>query len=210
MYPFENIGIIPIDYSVLKSIFRNYKSPKDKIASLEKKGDIIRLKKGLYILSSKWHNKTFSKALIANHIYGPSYVTSDWALNYYGIIPERVYTVLSGTLKRSRKFDTQMGNYEYMHLPDDYFSIGINQETEGMEYSFLIASPEKALCDKIISTNRLRLQSLKAVKEYLEDDLRCDFSVLSGIDKNIIYNCFQARNGKIEFKYLLKYFELNF
>lgn len=210
MYPFEKFGIIPIDYFALKSIFRNYKSPKDKIASLEKKGDIIRLKKGLYIFSSKWHNKTFSKAIIANHLYGPSYVTSDWALSYYGIIPEIVYTVLSGTLKRSRKFNTQLGNFDYVHLPDDYYSIGINQETEGEEYSFLIASPEKALCDKIMSTKRLRLQSLKAVKEYLEDDLRCDFSVLSEINKDIIYKCLQARNGKIEFKYLFKYFELNF
>lgn len=210
MYQFEKFGIIPIDYSALKSIFWNYKSPKDKIATLEKKGDIIRLKKGLYVFSSKWHNKTLSKGLIANHLYGPSYVTSDWVLNYYGIIPERVYTIQSGTLKRSRKFDTKLGRYDYFHLPDDYFKIGIRQEIEEASYSFLMASPEKALCDKIITTKRLRLQSLKAVKKYVEEDLRCDFSVLSEINKDIVYSCLQAKNGKIEFKYLLKYFELNF
>lgn len=207
---FESFGIIPISYFALRSIFRNYKSPKDKIAALEKKGDIIRLKKGLYVISSKWHDKTFSKGLIANHLYGPSYVTSDWALNYYGIIPERVYTVQSGTLKRSRKYETQFGSYDYFHLSDDYFKIGIRQEIEQVNYSFLIASPEKALCDKIISVKRLRLQSLKAVKEYIEEDLRCDFSVLPSIDLEIIRSCLNVRKGKTKFNYLLEYFELNF
>ena len=71
MKELENIGIVPVDFSVLKSIFSHLSSSRNKIAQLEKIGQIVRLKRGLYVVSPKVTGKIISTELIANHIYGP-------------------------------------------------------------------------------------------------------------------------------------------
>ena len=207
MNALSDFGIIPIDYGVLRNLFIHYKFPKDKIASLEKKGEIFRIKKGLYIVSPELTRKKICLELLANHLYGPSYVSNVWALNYYGIIPERVQTITSVTIKRSRSFNAKIGHFEYFHVPEEYFSIGIKQKSVDDEYAYLIAEPEKALCDLMYSTNRLRLQSVKAVKEYLEDDLRCDFSGIANFNTKIVKNCIDTGVSKTEFANLVKYME---
>ena len=50
MEELKQLGIIPVDYSVISSLFPNYRSPRNKIANLEKAGRIIRLKRGMYVL----------------------------------------------------------------------------------------------------------------------------------------------------------------
>jgi predicted transcriptional regulator of viral defense system len=159
---------VPIEYEALAGKYRNCKSPKDKIARLAQSGALTRLKKGLYIQKGN-----FSRELIANRLYGPSYVSLEAALSYYGIIPERVYMVRSMTVKRAKRYDTPYGRFEYVHAKPSYFSLGIRQQTTG-GVSFLIASPEKALCDMIAFISGLRIQSLKAMREFLEEDLRAD------------------------------------
>lgn len=208
MHALEKYGLIPIDYATLRNLFQHYKSPKDKIASLEKKGDIKRIKRGLYIVSPTLTNKPISRELIANHLYGPSYVSNEWALFYYGIIPERVQMLTSMTMKRSKQFSTELGYFGYTHVPSDYFGIGLNQEIFQQEFSFLMAGPEKALCDMIYTTNRLRLQSVKAVKTYLEENLRCDFSGIKFFDLKIVEKCFNAGVARVELENLLKYMEI--
>lgn len=104
MNTLSDIGNIPVDFAFLKSIFPNYKSVNNKISELEKSGKIIRLKKGMYVVSSKESGKLLSMELIANHIYGPSYVSMESALCYYGLIPESVYIMRSMTTKHSKGF----------------------------------------------------------------------------------------------------------
>ena len=91
MKSIEQFGIIPVDFAALATVFDSYKFPKDKISNLVKKGDLIRLKKGSYVVSPKIHNQSISNELIANHLYGPSYVSFESALSFYKLIPERVY-----------------------------------------------------------------------------------------------------------------------
>src|SRR5690606_7005534 len=143
--------------------------PRNKIAGLEQAGKIIRLKRGMYVVSPDVNKQLLSIELIANHLYGPSYVSMHSALRYYGLIPEQVFTVTSMTTNRSRKFENAIGNFEYTTVGWEYYSIGITQQTVEKSYTFLIASPEKALCDVIIATPRLRLQSEKALRTYFED-----------------------------------------
>ncbi|MDR1517406.1 MAG: hypothetical protein LBS52_04805, partial [Dysgonamonadaceae bacterium] len=66
--------------------------------------------------------------------------------------------------------DNAVGNFEYITVPQDYYSIGISQQTVNNEYTYLLATPEKALCDLILATPNLRLQSVKAMQIYLEED----------------------------------------
>ncbi len=204
MKSIEQFGIIPIDFTALATFFNDHKFPKDKISSLEKKGDLIRLKKGNYVVSPKIHNQPISNELIANHIYGPSYISFESALSYYNLIPERVLSIRSMTIKRSRKFSTPLGNFEYISTPKKYFEIGIQQNIIKGEYAYLIATPEKALCDMIVVTPRLRIQSVKAMQIYLEEDMRIDFSAIDHINIEIIKQCIASGKKKTELTQLYK------
>lgn len=203
----EQFGIIPIDFNTLGAVLNTYRYPKDKVSHMEKNGELIRLKKGLFIVSPDIHRMTISKELVANHLYGPSYISFETALSFYKLIPERVNSTRSMTLKRSRSFPTSLGNFDYISAPKEYYPIGIRQEIVNDRYAYLIASPEKAICDMIIATSCLRLQSVKAMQIYLEEDLRIDFSSVAAFDTKIIRQCIDARRKKTELTQLYKLLE---
>jgi hypothetical protein len=174
---------------------------------MEKRGEIVRLKKGLYVVSEKISRKKISRELIANHLYGISYISLETALSHYGLIPEKVFALRSITTKRAKQFENAFGSFEYISVPLDYFSIGIRQEIVDNEYAYLIATPEKALCDLILATPpNLRLRSVNAMQAYLEDDLRIDFSTVQNIDLNIIRQCVEAGRKKGALGLLLEFF----
>ena len=207
MNQLKDIGIIPLDFAAISNIIGEYKAPKDKISKLEKTGRLIRIKKGLFVVSPEITKMEISKELIANHLLGPSYISTESALSYYGLIPERVFTTRSATIKRSKKFTTPFGRFEYLTFPDAYYSIGIKNEITNDSYTFLIASPEKALCDLIQSTSKMRLQSRKAMISYLHEDLRIDFTSNPFRNLEIIERCIEEGRKKRELKLLLEIFK---
>ena len=171
--PLTQIGNIPISVSALESLFPNIKRGNQKIRLLERDRQIIRLKKGLYVCNPEITGKILSTELIANHLYTPSYVSMSSALRYYGLIPEAVYTKQSMTLKHSKDFDTPLGRFEYTHISKKAFSVGLtNIRKDG--YAFVIATPEKALCDLIANSPNVNLRYLKDAVTYLEDDIRME------------------------------------
>lgn len=208
METLEQLGVIPVDYSVLRSLFSDYSFPQNKIANLEREGKIIRLKRGQYIVSDKISRELISPELIANHIYGPSYVSMESALRFYGLIPEQVFSVRSMTTNRSRRFTNSIGIFEYITVNERYYSIGIKQQIVEGRYTFLIASPEKALCDMITATPRLKLQSVKAMQIYLEEDLRFDITRLEEFNKEVIAECIQTGKKADILRLLLKLVKL--
>ena len=198
------LGVIPFNISVLRSLFSSYNFPNDKIQALENEGKLIRLKKGIYVVSPDVSGELLSVELIANHLYGPSYVSMESALRYYGLIPEKVFTVRSATTNRSRKFGNSIASFQYVSVREDYYSIGINQKMVDNKYTFLIASPEKALCDLIVTTPHINFQSVKAVETYLEDYLRLDMPAFWTMDKGIIEQCVATGKKKKALELLLK------
>jgi predicted transcriptional regulator of viral defense system len=207
MKALEQFSIIPIDFATLVTLFGDYKSPKDKIASLEKSGELIRLKKGLFVVSSELSGQPVSRELIANHLYGPSYISLESALSFYKLIPERVHTTRSMTLKRARKFSTPVGNFDYITTEKGYYEIGLRQEIIDNRYAFMVATPEKAVCDMLIKSSRLRIQSPKAMRIYLEEDLRIDFSSVETFNIDIIKQCITVGRKKTELLQLYKLLE---
>ena len=199
----EQFGIVPVDYATLRSLFQDYNSPKNKIANLEQEGKIIRLKRGMFVISPKISRQTLSTELIANHLYGPSYVSMETALRYYGLIPEQVYTIRSMITNRSKKFENTIANFEYITVGKEYYCIGVKQQIEN-NCTFLIATPEKALCDMIVATPHLQIQSTKTLLSYLEDDLRFDMSDFEKMDVTIIKQCIETGKKKNILKLLLK------
>ena len=179
----KEIGVIPITTSIIESLYPELKSADKKVVWLEKNGYIIRLKRGLYVVNPEHSGKILSNELIANHLYAPSYISMLTALRYYGLIPEAVYTNQSMTVKHSRSFQTPIGNYDYKYIAREAFSVGVRSLHKG-DYSFLIASPEKALCDLIANSN-VNLRYLKDVENYLENDIRMDMDEFYKFDASI-------------------------
>ena len=200
----KNLAIIPVNKDILSSLYGDLKFPENKISDLEQNGFIIRIKRDLYVVSKKVHHQEISSELVANHLYGPSYVSLESALAHYGLIPERVYAMRSVCMKMHKFYDTPLGRFEYVKMPAPYFQIGINQEFINKSYCFMIASPEKALCDLILCTNNLRLQSIRAMSEYLEKDLRFETSVLHSFNVDIIEKCLKFGRKKTALSQLLK------
>jgi len=199
----------PIDYATLVTLLRDYRFPKDKIAAMEKQKQLIRIKKGLFVVAPQNGVGTISRELIANHLCGPSYVSLESALSYHNLIPERVYTVRSVTMKRAKKYDTPLGVFEYRTVSPEYFSIGIQQQVTQDNTVFLIASPEKAICDMLVLSSGLRLQSAKAVKIYLEENLRMDLFENRSWNTEIIRQCMEVGKKKTELSQLLKLLKSN-
>lgn len=179
---------IPVNTAAIASLYPDVKSANRKVAGLEKAGRIIRLKRGLYVVSPQESGMLLSLNLIGNMLYGPSYVSMLTALREYGLIPERVNIVQSMTTHLTVSFENQAGLFEYQHCAKDYYPIGITQrQEEGVTY--LIATPEKALCDYIIFTPRLPLRFLKDIRLFLEEDLRLDMDAFMEMDVDIFKQC---------------------
>lgn len=178
----RNLSSQPLTHQLLSSLLMDYKRPNDKIHELISAGIIEPVKKGLYLPSKKLSEKRTEPFLLANHLLGPSYVSFDSALAFYGLIPERVFEVSSATTKASRRFDTANGTFSFTRMPLPYYSFGIRQIELGAKQNALIASPEKALFDKIIDTAGLKLRSKIAASEYLIENLRMEEDQLKQLD----------------------------
>jgi len=142
------------DFQVLMDVLNMYRKSRDVVTRLLAGGIIIRIKKGLYCFGDALRRRPVSREYIANLIYGPSYVSLEYAMHYHGLIPEQVYTITSVTSKRSRGFDTPLGVYSYRMLRKDRYAIGQVLDLTG-ETAFLIATPEKALIDKVWTDIRI-------------------------------------------------------
>ncbi|MFN8417584.1 MAG: hypothetical protein U0U66_14740 [Cytophagaceae bacterium] len=173
----------PLTHQLVLSLLKDYKRPNDKVHELLTKGILQSIKKGLYIAGpSLMMSNRPEPFLLANHILGPSYVSLDTALSYHGLIPERVYEIASMTIKASRTFTTPVGTFTYRKVSLPYYSFGIHQARLSANQYAMVASPEKALFDKIITTPGVVLRSQKNVLDYLLDNLRMDEEPLKGLN----------------------------
>jgi len=115
------------------------------ISKLNKDGYIQKIKNGLYVFSNK--KELIPEEHLAFKIYEPSYISLEWALHYYGLIPEMVYNVTSISTKATRKFKNDFGIFIYRNIKKELFWGYKKEEKNGQVY--LIAEPEKALLDYI-------------------------------------------------------------
>lgn len=200
----KEIGVIPVTTSIIESFYPDLKSAEKKVIWLEKNGYIIRLKRGLYVVNPEYTGKRLSNELIANHLYAPSYVSMSTALRYYGLIPEAVYVNQSMTVKHSRSFQTPIGNYDYKCVSREAFAVGVRTERVA-DYAFLIASPEKALCDLIANSSKVNLRYMKDVENYLENDIRMDMEEFMKFDPRVLEEYIKVGKKADSIATLLKY-----
>ena len=185
----KQLNAIPFTHKHLLSYLSVYKDPNNKIKQLVDKGEVVRVKRGLYIVGDLYRSEGVSQELLANLLYGPSYVSMDYALSFYGLRPERVYEVTSMPTKHVKEYETPFGRYSYIKSSKCLYPIGITTVQNSNESCFMIATKEKALCDKLLFTKNLKITSLKDMREYLEDDIRLEMDVLQECDLDVIEAC---------------------
>jgi hypothetical protein len=159
---------------------KDYSSPKAKLTRLLKTGELIQIRRGLFV-----DNPAVSRNVLASAVYGPSYISFEYALSSAGLIPERVKAVTSACFHKNRNktFRTPLGEFRYFYLPDSVYPYGI-QLKEDDDMSYLIASGEKALCDAVYKVPAV--VTISEIEYLLLEDWRMEREDLLKLDQTFI------------------------
>ena len=149
----------------LQKRYQMYSNIRTKVVREVKKGVLIPLKKGLYTDDPKAPPFVFGNA-----IYGPSYISFETALMIHGLISGKIDVVSSATRGKNKhkEFVNEIGRFLYQDVPADAFPKN-NIFVEEGQYTFLIATKEKAVCDTLYKADSLL--TLRELKHYLFDEL---------------------------------------
>lgn len=180
------IGREEFDYESLISAMGGLAYPRDALTKLLRKGAIVRVKKGLYIFGSDYRHHPFSRELLANLAFGPSYISLEYALQHYGLIPERVESVTSVTTGGTRRFRTPVGEFSYRRISAKAFSVGFRREEGPGDIAYLIAVPEKALADKLQSDRGAAIGTQEEMAGYLIGSQRMDEGDLGKLNPELL------------------------
>lgn len=184
---------------IIKLQLSNYSNKNTKIAREVKNGNLIKIKNGLYE-----NNPDINGYLLAGNIYGPSYLSFDYALSFYSLIPEKVIIYTSATCNKKKKktYTNQFGTFIYRDVPAEVYPLGINVIEEG-DYIFQIAIPEKAICDKLYTIPPIK--NMTEIENILFNDLRIDmeeFNKLNISDIKQISDSYHCTNVTLLYKYI--------
>lgn len=182
-------------------VYKDYSDPLGKIHREIKKGNLIPLKKGIYET-----DKTIPGHYLSGIIYGPSYLSFEYALSYHGLIPERVYTYTNATYNKnkSKRYKNAFGLYTYRDIPNKAYPYGVKSYIDN-GYSYTIAMPEKALCDRLYIAPPQK--SMKRLKSLIFEDLRIEEEDFYNLDfEKIVFlsDLYQSSNMKLLKKIILK------
>jgi hypothetical protein len=150
-------------------------------------GEILRIRRGLYVLAKPYRKKMVSDLALAGKIYRPSYISSYMSLAQHGFIPETVFIITSSCFRRSATFNTPIGRFEYRSTPFKTY-VSIERQHDGDEDPYLLASPLRALADMahhrrerfdlkfLVNSLRIDEKSIKQLQIEEFDRLLCDLS----------------------------------
>lgn len=188
-----------ITNKIIKKNLNNYSNKDTKISRDVRDGKLIKIVNGLYETDANTPGY-----LLAGSIYGPSYISFEYALSFYGLIPERVNVITSATFakKKKKQFDTNFGIFTYRDIPVKAYSEEIILKEE-KNYFYQIASKEKALCDKLYTLKPLKNYS--NLEKMLFSDLRIDSEEFNKLDVQKIEglsDLYHSTNVKLLIKYM--------
>ena len=188
-----------ITNNIAKNNYEEYSNKDTKLSREVRDGKLFKIINGLYETEP-----TTPGYLLAGSIYGPSYISFEYALSFYGLIPERVTTITSATYdkKKKKQYNSDFGIFTYRDVPTLAYPEEILLKEEN-NYSYQIATPEKALCDKLYTL--APLNNYSNLENMLFNDLRIDeegFNKLN-VDKiNKLSNLYHSTNVDLLAKYM--------
>ncbi len=189
------------DYPALKIKYEGFANIPQKINAEMKKGHLCRIKRGLYS-----DNLPFDAPIISNVCYEPSYISFEYALSFYGLIPEHVSMFTAATYKKknSKIYRADGCVFEYRSIPAAAFPYGISYLKSQNGINYKIASKEKSLCDTLYAKYPVR--SSRDLEILLYNDLRIDEEELRKLDKAFIKEIVPLYHSST-LNMLLKYLE---
>lgn len=154
--------------SMLLDELNEYQDPFGKIKRLCEQQKLFQLTRGIYTTDESASGYCFAPV-----IYGPSYLSFDFALAYHNLIPEKAYVYTSATCLKGKKknYKNYFGEYTYRDVPAAVFGMGIDLGYE-WEYVYAIATAEKAICDKLYAVSPVA--NIAEMEELLFNNLRID------------------------------------
>jgi hypothetical protein len=169
-----------LTYDMAISGISDYANPKNKLARMVKSGKLYKLRRALYADS-----RDTPPRVIAACLYGPSYLSFQYALAAHGLIPERVNLLTSASFRKTKTktYHTPLGDFIYYPIPSLPYPYGlVNAEEDGAGY--LMAGPEKALCDMVYKTPEV--SGARAMNALLLEDWRIEEGDLRNLDSALI------------------------
>ncbi len=166
-----------------------------------KSGDLIRVKRGHYVLSEDHRTKSVHPYALAQAQVVGSYISMETALAFHGWIPEAVYTIVSIAPGRKSKevVHKHFGRFEFnpLALHKSGFLLGVERHVLSNQPA-IIASPLRALMD-IIAYRKQVWAGISWVETGLRIELahlmelsRQDFDLLKAVYKHKAANQFLA------------------
>jgi hypothetical protein len=188
-------------YAMLMDELKNYANPTAKIRRLVEKEELFSVVRGLYET-----DRDVPGYYLAGSIYGPSYLSFEFALGFHSLIPEAVYQFTAATFekKRHKQYETPYGIFTYRDVPSEAYPYGVELHEEN-GYGFQIASPEKALCDQLYIISPVKNRS--GLEELLFRDLRIDSNQFWELDMRLLAelaNCYHTQNHRLLRAYIKK------
>lgn len=191
-----------ITNSIMKQNLDSYSNKNNKISRNIRDKKLFKIINGLYET-----DQNVSAYLLAGSIYGPSYISFEYALSFYGLIPEKVTTVTCATFdkKKKKEYKTDFGVFTYRDIPLLAYPEEILLKEQD-NYSYQMATPEKALCDKLYTLSPLNNYS--NLENMLFTDLRIDEEEFNKLDVNKI-NCLSKLYHSTNVELLARYMRRN-
>lgn len=186
-----------VSFDALAQQFAGYTDVKGKIRREVQGGKLMQVARGLYETDARTDGK-----YLAGAIYGPSYLSFDYALSVHAPVYD-TYTSATFRKGKTKRYENAFGTFLYRDVPAAVYPLGMEIKVEGGGYSYQIASPEKALCDKLYSLSPV--YSVRALKELLFDDLRIDEAAFFALHKDDISQfapLYRAANLKLLAKFM--------
>jgi predicted transcriptional regulator of viral defense system len=149
-----------------------------------KAGELHRLKRGLYVLDSKYRDYPLHPFTLAQLLISGSYVSLETALAHHGWIPEAVYTTASiSPASKSKKYEyEEFGSFTFSPLAIErgyFLELVLRQQVD--EQTMLIAKPFRALMDLVC----LRKKEWQGI-DWLVEGMRIDYEYLRTINRSEI------------------------
>jgi len=187
--------------AMLMDELKGYTNPTSKIHRLVTSGELVPIVRGLYET-----DKNVPGYYLAGSIYGPSYLSFEFALGYHSLIPEAVYQFTSATFekKRQKQYITPYGTFTYRDVPSEAYPYSVELHEES-GYGFQIASPEKAICDQLHKISLVKHRA--GLEELLFGDLRIDsgaFRNLNMAELMELADCYHTQNHHLLRAYIGK------
>jgi hypothetical protein len=165
-----------------------------------KAGELIRLRRGLYMLADKYRKSTCHPYALAQMLVPGSYVSMETALSFHGWIPEAVYATTSIVPGRKAKdFNhEQTGLFTFHPLATQKGGfLELVERVKLGEQALLMASPLRALMD-LVCFKKLEWQGL----DWFEQSMRIDEEHLARVTGSQLRKLRQVYKHKRVHRYL--------